>query len=707
MTTTITEGAELLDKMQFDGDSLPRIIEIIEQRFGSTTYNTTAKSYDEKRMLGKIARRRAIFYGLESEDPRQYLPEHLKNGPEYQSDRPRFAHSRLQARLDENEPLAKSHIKRETVDARKKMNDAESTFNNILKLVQEDSQIDLVAELATGLIRDCYGVLHWFRKADAYPEVEYEYLDELPQVSRAKDADNREAKATRDRYEKNPEYTEGNGSKRYREKSKALLERRKRDKACAGSPYGFDVVDPETFMYVPDRSSLNGYGMVLIRKEVGVLDYYYSADKHKDGRPELSLAEANDKILMGREAQAPADWMPSGLDWGAKATLYQLWTRDEFYEVLAGISEASTRGGGMWEIRQTAKHAWKMPPFAIAPGAITASSDPVLKYLPALEGVYKVLPTYNLMRTLFLVLAQQIALPEYVIERDPRVPQTLGEDGADVEMTRDSAEASVITGKLQKISFELNQAFIEAMRLMGEDIEQALPDWGDADISASTQPWAIRLQQAIKNVEPARYLKSIDNAIGIMIRSIAQDIALDVEEGGFGEGVYTFARIDGGSIDYDNLVGIEPEDIRTLDFYVETNATSAQEAITMQEHMRTMLNDPKTGVTSVEFAEKALNQPDGDEYMLNAYIESMKAQLVDGMSRAAVAARLNEFFIMGENGQWVNVGSVQPGMPEDVMAAAQQQQGRVPGNQVPQQTQMSGLPGLNVNGAMALPGVPG
>ena len=697
----ITDGAEKLDGRKFDGERLPRIIRRIEERFTDTT-GPENRGPDGVKMLEKIARRRAMFHCLPSEDPRRYLPEHLRNGPEYQTDVPRQVLGELVARLTENPPMIKAGGggSAATKAAGTK---AEEFFNSMWKLVQDQLGIDIMAGLAVGLIRDCYGVLHWNRNPWIYPELDYEYTDELPKMG-----DANETKAARKKWQKNPEYTEGGKAKRYRESDAALLERRRLDKACAGSPYYFELTDPETFMFVEDRSLLNGFGMVLIRREVGLIDYEESLELET---PKLSMGEADDEIHMGEERDAPADYMPSGPDWGPKATLYQLWTRDEFYEVIASVGEHGGSGG--WRVVKADKHAWGMPPFAIAPATVVESSDPVMKYEPALEGVYRAKPSYDLYRSLFMVLAQQTAIPEYIIKQALGAIAPLGEDGADPTLSRDASNGDMLPpgAELAKIEFDIKQAFVTALQMMGEDLNEARPKTGRADVSASTQPWAIRLQQAQENVEPARYLKNMARPVNIAIRSIAKDIAKSPDDGGFGEEVVIYKRLDDGEVDYDTLVSVSPDDVRTLDFYVDINATSAQEQITKQEHMRALLNDPKVGMTRREYVEEALMKANPEEYLMDYDTEMM----VDQFKQTAVMAKMNAYlatkFMLGPDGQFISMATGQPASPEQVITANGGQPMAQPtpvpmGGQVPGvgQPSMGGLPGLSVPGTMALNG---
>ena len=689
----ISLGGEKLEGMALDAVRLPRFIHAIEQRFGSSTYDKVKGAYDETKMLGKIARRVSMLHCLPSEDPK--LPPPFELGPKYQSDAPRRVHGELLARLCENGFQAKARLARDSAVARQQIDAAEEVFNAGIQLMQDQLGIDIQASLASNLIAKAYGVLHWNRRPWIYPDVpDYDYLDDLP--------DDEEEKK---RFEPNPEYTKDSDdpkhSKRFREKSDSLRARRNRDKAGAGFPYYFEVIDPENFMFVEDRSLENGFGAVLLRREVGLLDYEMQLQGEK---LYLSLNDAAEDIPIYGERDAPADYMPSGQDYGAKVTLYQLWTRDEFYEVVAGVSENGSSGTGGWRVMKAMKHSWGMPPFSIAPAAVIDSPDPVLKYEPALEGVYRVLPHYNLQMALYMALSWQVALPEYVIERDAAGIPPLGEDGADTTLSRNSAEAEMLPpgAKLTKLDFQLNEAVIRGLELMAQNLDQAKPPTGRADVSASTQPWAIRLQQAQENVEPARYLKNIDRCINIAVRSIARDIAKPAEEGGFGEGVYVYKRIKGGGVDYDTLVGIEPEDIRTLDFYVETSSTSQAEAITKQEHGRTLLEAKL--ITKREFFEDYLLKPKPVEHQIALDVEEiMDTYVKPGIVVQEVNAALGMEMTLGPDGKIYGVGG-QQFTPEQFLET----NGVQPPVQIPrvgpQQVRQPGMGSMNVPGTIPVGG---
>src|SRR5690606_11433019 len=123
---TITIGSENLKNMALDEVRLPRFIRTIEQRFTGEAPTGSDRPYNDRLMLGRIARRRAMFHCLESEDPK--LPPPFDLGPKYQTDVPRKVHGELLARLCENGFQVKGRLARDSAVARQKIDAAEEVF---------------------------------------------------------------------------------------------------------------------------------------------------------------------------------------------------------------------------------------------------------------------------------------------------------------------------------------------------------------------------------------------------------------------------------------------------------------------------------------------------------------------------------------------------------------------------------------------------
>ena len=685
-----TSGASL-DGFALTPTTLPQLIEVIRKRFTDDGPASDMAGKDAK-LLDKLHRRSAMFYALESQNPT--LREPFNEITPYQTDKPRQLAHKLVARLRENPFTVRAHLSKDVAAARASMNAAEEMMNSGIYLAMERNNLDLQGALAFNQAVYGLGIIHWNRNPWIWPSMpEREYVLELP-----KD------KEERKRYEKAPAEEKEKGA--YRETSKSLLARNKSNKAQAGFPYYLEAPDPQTFMWVEDRSLDCGLGMVLIQREVGLLEYDLQLWDEKKG--ELALSESTD-IPMGREKDAPLAFMPSSEDWGNKAMLYQLWTRDEFYEVLANVSQHSS-GANSWRVTKATKHSWGMPPFALVAGFETYSSDPSLRYEPALEGLYRLKPAYDRLITLYNILAEQTALPEYIVEQTETDSVPLSEDGADVDMSRDSSAASMLPpgAKLRKMDFNIGPAIVDALRLMGEQYKEAEPDVGDADYGTTTAAWAIRLQQSIRNIGPSLLLRNIAKGINICVRSIAKDIAEEL-----GEGVYTYLRLESGRVDYDTLVGIEPEDIRSLDFIVDINPTSAAEQITKQEHGASLLL--RGFISKHQFYEDYLNISNPDEHQLSLDVEQIFEQYYKpGITIQYVNAKAGTDFVLGADGKIVALNG-QKMTPEQVLQTNGQQPmvsqvtPQAGGQQGPasaaNQVSMSSQEGMNTPGTMPMNGM--
>lgn len=183
----------------------------------------------------------------------------------YQSDVLRQTHQEAKARLTEHPFVVRVKPPRDTQPMRDAADELEVVLGTGLELAQERSNVSIQSDLADGQLLHCYGFLHWYKLADLWgPYPEPEELDELPE-------DQAERKRYR-AYGPADAKPKREGAK-YRETEEAVKERDQESRARAGFPFGFDVLRPDTVGFVPDRTALNGFGLVVTITNVPMLEY--------------------------------------------------------------------------------------------------------------------------------------------------------------------------------------------------------------------------------------------------------------------------------------------------------------------------------------------------------------------------------------------------------------------------------------------------
>jgi len=604
---------------------------IIEQLVGTASTTTNASGGRFKALHERVRTREQHFYNLTEADPVLPAP-HNDTAAKFQSDAPRRLWAQLKARLTENKPQPSAGSK----TAKGKKQQAADKLERILELGFADLQrregIDIVGELADGLIIQCYSLLHWEKAADVWPGMpDYEERDEIEDDERK-------------RY--GPEKVGG----KYRETDASLQERDTRAKAQAGFPFYMEVYHPTQFAFIADRSMANGMGGVLTMRRVPMLQYVEELEK--DGHyPRLSMdanAATAKRLLIYDERPSPDPGSPSAdpTAWGKEVLVYQWWTRNEWYELVNDESQPTTGG---WRLAKSGTHSYGMPPFALCKANETNSTDPALRYTPALDGVYRIKPYVDYYRTLLFAIAQQIALPLYYLVDDTG-KMGLGDDGKPLILTRDALAAQQLPPghKLEKVQFELNPAFVSAMDSLQEEFRESFPQTGQTELSATTQPWTARIGMTLANVEPARYVGNIAECLSVAFENIALQMSLPAEQGGFGRSV--------PMLDGEEVITIDPEDIRGLKVDVSIGKVGAAEQITVEEHGRVLLNDPLVPMTREMYVEEYMGRANASELIAawdaqRTYDEYLRP----GVVKQELARLFSEFLVMGANGDVVGL----------------------------------------------------
>ena len=518
----------------------------------------------------RIREREQHLFNAPAADPR--LPEPFHEFKAWQTDLARRTWSELRVRLREH-PL-RVHVEppNDSAAARRSANDLEQVFEHGLVLADERSAAGIQGELAYGQVCLCYGVLHWQRSPDQLPP--------FP-----------------------PADAVGPGAESFADRR----ERDRRAKARAGFPWRIEVVRPDQFAFIEDRLAPNGIGVALVLREIGLAEYRAAlADQDRiDLRPERGRGRP--ALEIAAPGGAPSDADPSAAGWGGRIRVASLWTRSRYYEL------AAPEHGG-WTLVKSHPHPYEMPPFAIAAADVNDHPDPLRRWEPLLEGVYRVKPMFDYDRSLARVLADQAAVPLYWIRLEGGGYET-DDDDIRVQVSASAAAArSLPSGaSLEKIDFSLDPAFIEFMRVASEDLAAAAPDTGailQGEAGPNTRPHTLNLLLSARNAQVQHLKQQQARAVRAMLRNMAMVMSKPAADGGFGEPVWVFACTRDGRLLRDTVVGVDPAGIPSLDIDVRIDPYSQAQRIAIQEHGRARLNDPLDPLDQRGYLEQYI----GDEH---------------------------------------------------------------------------------------------
>ena len=521
----------------------------------------------------RIRTREAHLYNAAEADPHFAAP--WQDAKPWQSDLARRTWSQLRNRLTEH-PF-RVHVE-PPGDAPRQVraaNDLERVFEHGLELAQERGGFNLQNDLGYAQVCLCYGVLHW-QRAD----------DRLPPFPPAREDESRPQRRERDR----------------------------RAKAQAGFPWQIEVIRPDQFAFIEDRSAENGLALAVVVREIA-LGPYRSALRRQDGlrlsaNPAAQTAQTDQpRLQIALESEAPQPGEPSGGGWGDRLRVAQIWTRDEYYELAA-----PTSAGAQWTLIKAAEHPYEMPPFAIAAADVNDHPDPVRRWEPALEGVYRLKPLFDRERSLGRFLAEQAAIPLFWVQLASGAWE-LDANGARVELTADAAAARTLPdgATLHKIDFELEPAFVEFLRMSAQELQAAAPDTGalaPGEAGPNTQPHTLNILLGSRNAQVLQLKHRQAAALRAMLRNMALVMSKPLEEGGFGEPVWVFAKSRAGRLLKRSVVGVDPADIPSLDIEVRIDPWSQSQRVAIQEHGRARLNDPLDPLDQRAYLEQYI----GDEH---------------------------------------------------------------------------------------------
>lgn len=729
-----TRGIE--SGLAFDETDCRRIIAEAWGRFTGqpVTGQTGNNNSRAPGFFGLTQRRRWHLYKLPQADP--VLPTAMGEYPLYQSDLLRQKHWEMTSRLTENRFRIEATGGDNTEGARKVADRAEWVLTYGAQSIQERTGVDWQMALAEAVDAYGVGILHYRIAPELTAQTpDDKYLDDLP-----------DDKVSAKRYMLTSESVGGDTSKgKYRETAAALQERAKLAKARAPFPFHVEVVAPDQIAFIEDESSLPGSGMAVHVKDVGIIDYNGQlskdglrliASKQRGGTIKLSMEEFDPASKVALERPAPTGGqLPSVAGWKQRVSIAYVWTRAECYELAAPsmMSGASDTiiNSTEWVIVKAYRHGYGRVPYVRAFASQEYNEwDPALRYQPALAGLYAAKPQYDYTRALEMCISTEIAIKKYFITQDVGSPPALegDEEGDQVLLTRDSAQAQALPpgAHLEAVGpDDMSPAFVRSREIEQEEYAKAAAPTGATDITATTQPWNIRLGQSQANAYPAQLLLSIAKALAEMIRSWVDVAAKPVDDGGLGVGLYVPTQRVGddgksmtGKLNMAEAVGMEPDDWDGIWIDVDIDSVSSAERIAQTQTDLEILNNPIHVMTPEQFVTDALGIQDATGHMQTVQAHYAIEPTLQGLIQQEIAKHYGSRFIVGADGVTVGPDGKQTD-PMAVLAAngvkpVPPPQGPAPGAPVSTppppggmggQAAMPPLPALSGNGAPPMPGL--
>ena len=622
----------------------------------------------------------------------------------YQSDKPRQVHRALKARLTQQHYQFHAQPPRMTAALQDAADRVEKLFTFGFQNLEIRTGMSLQDPISDGLIIDGFRLVHWRMAEDVFPPVpDYEWMEEMPEEA-APDrqsvymTDDGMMRHSRFRHEGTDyeEYDGEDGKGRYRESDASWQRRYGESKAKAGFPWFVEMIGPMDWSIEEDRSLANGLAKVLVVRRVSVPVYKGNVER---GDLRLSLNEQNRLIPIYGSADAPPQWLATATQgWPDTCYVASFWTRNEYYELVS-------KSGSDWELVKSDTHPYGMPPFVLIKAIETTSPLPEERWWPALQGVYDTKPAYDRIRALIDAISEMIALPYKYIEQADGSPLIDPGSGKILTLSR-NAELSEIWpagAKLVEVKYELAGEMLLLLQRSLQDMEDATPGTGQADISGTTKPWTARqsIQQA--DVEPAALIANTAKGIQIMARNMAEVMS----SGAFGQGetLYIFGQVKNGKKVEQTLIGVEPDEIKSIQIDVTIDAVSqAERSARTQEYMELF----QAGhITRREFDEEGRGIEDASEHEKELEAEVLWRQAQPTVRQQLLRAYFGNRYVLGQgeiigpDGQPFEPTGPPPREVTQRAAGAQALEGIVAEPRMPR------LPPLSVTGTEPLGGLPG
>ena len=598
------------------------------------------------RLHARIDKQRDHFFKRKKANPELNPP--YDKMTVFQSDKPRQIHRELKPRLIQRHYQFHCKPPRQTVALQDAADRVEAFFTYGYQNAEIRMGHQLQDPISDGQIIDGLVPVFWCMAEDLWPSVPaHMWQEDIPDDAMPDRQSIYMTDGGMMRYSKfahnGHDYEEYDGEDslgRYRETDNSLQGRYAETKAQAGFPWFIECLDPLGFSCEEDRSLANGMAKVLVVRRVAVPQYKSQVER---AGLKLSYNERDGLVPIYGPTDAPPQWLTTTTQgWPETCYVATFWTRNEYYELIS-------TSGSDWQLVKSDKHPYGMPPFVIIKAIEVMSPLPEERWWPALQGVYDTKPAYDRIRALVDVIIELTALPYKYIELAEGSPMIDQGTGGILVLSR-NAELSMAWppgAKLVTVEFKLAPEMLGVLQRALQDMEDSAPGTGLADISGTTKPWTARqgIQQA--DIQPAALIKHAAEGLQIMARNQAEVMS----RGAFGEGeaLYIFGQQKKGKLVEKTLIGIEPDEIKSIQIDVTIDATGQAERNT-NEQIGVELKAAGV-ITQRELDEDYRGVEDASEHEIELDAEAIWNELKPMRTKQLLAAYFGRRYTLGAGGQ--------------------------------------------------------
>lgn len=596
----------------------------------------------ESERMRRVDWRRRHFDNDDSVEP--MLGEYIAGKPapnnpfadvsQFQSDTPRRVAQQVIARLSENPPIFKAVTRRASsnIDGV----NASLIANAWLREIEQRTNVKVQQAMGYGQVRDCYAILHTYRLDHLRPAVErktYTVAEFQEMVDSGEDTSSLMTSL------------EGEG---YEETEDARRTRRDEQYAGAGCPWTIEFPDPMFFARIPSKYG-PGDDVVVLAYEVDAFLYDLNINKEIAGVPsDLGSLVAAPGLEQSRSDSDTTFNTPSSTDYRDRRKVWQVWTREEFYE-LADYQVVSGRGrsrrlkAGGFKLVKAFRHDYGQVPFFVVWANRNYSPDPAIEAEPYLEGVYRLKPDFDRSMKLASALVELTAMPQFYRQDDPNAPTRLLEDGDIPDEDSESDHGGKIPPgqRVVPLPTQVTHGIPQVLQLKMAMMKEAEPGTGSVEIGASTAPWTARIWQTQANIGPRLLLENQAAALRWCSELWRDWHVRHPEE--------PFLAYTHPSQSRKEIVKLDPKKLASLEFECSISPLSSAERLTIAEHLSGFVERgfrKQTDLLSEGFGEK---DPYSylDELMVEGATAPFKKQLVETMMQA----RAVKMFTTGSDGK--------------------------------------------------------
>ena len=586
--------------------------------------------------------RRRHFYNDASVEP--LLGEYIAGKPapnnpfadvsEFQSDAPRRIAQQVISRLSENPPIFKAVTRRasSTVDGV----NASLIVNAWYREICQRTNVQPQQAMGYGQVRDCYAIIHTYRLDHLRPPVERRTytIDEFNALVEAGE-DTTGLMAS----------LEGEG---FEETEDARRARRDEEYAGAGCPWTIEFPDPMFFARIPSRYG-PGDDVVVLAYEVDAFLYDLNLSKEIAGVPsDLGSLVAAPGLEQSRGEAADTYQTPSSADFQNRRKVWQVWTREEFYEladyqITTGKGRSRRLRSGGFRLVKAFKHDYGQVPFFVVWANRNYSPDPDWEAEPYLEGLYRLKPDFDRSMKLASALVELTATPQFYAQDDPNAPSRILADG-DIP---DEDSESELGGKippgrrLVPLPTQITHGIPQVLQLKMAMLKESEPGTGSVEIGASTAPWTARIWQTQANIGPRLLLEN--QAAGLRwAAELWRDWHVRHPEEPFL--AYTHP-----TQSKKEIVKLDAKRLASLEFECSISPMSSAERLTIAEHLSGFVERGYRKAT--DLLAEGFGEKDPYNYYNELLVEQKTRPFKEQLAETMLNARAIKMFTTGSDGK--------------------------------------------------------